>query len=133
MAKRKLVTLIDDLDGTEPACSVEFGIDGLLFVADLSETHQRELFEGLSKFIAAATPQGRYRIRGEGRTDRQGAYRQAKGRLATRSEAEGRSREVRAWAAQVGIFVHPQGRVPQQVIEQFEQAAQLDSRSATAA
>jgi hypothetical protein len=121
MAKLKQVTLIDDLDGTEPASSVEFGIDGLLFVADLSETHQRELFEGLSKFIAAATPQGRYRIRGEGRTNRQGAYRRTKGRLATPTEAEGRSREVRAWATQVGIYVHPRGRVPQQVIELFEQ------------
>lgn len=122
MAKLKQVTLADDLDGTEPASAVEFGVDGQLFVIDLSEAHQGELFSSLSKFIAAATPLGRYRIRGEGRTDRQGAYRRAKGRLATHAEAEGRSREVRAWAAQVGIFVHPQGRVPQQVIEKFEQA-----------
>lgn len=122
MAKLKQVTLVDDLDGTEPATAVEFGIEGQLFVIDLSEAHQRELFGALSKFIAAAAPQGRYRIRGEGRDDRQGAYRRAKGRLATRSEAEGRSREFRVWAAEVGIYVHPRGRVPQQVIELFEQA-----------
>lgn len=122
MAKFKQVTLVDDLDGTEPASAVEFGVDGLLFVVDLSEAHQRELFGALSKFIAAATPQGRYRIRGEGRADRQGAYRRAKGRLATGVEAEGRSGEVRAWAAQAGIYVHPRGRVPGQVIELFEQA-----------
>lgn len=119
--KQKLVTLVDDLDGTEPASAVEFGIEGQLYVVDLSEAHQQELFGALSKFIAAATPLGRYRIRGEGREDRPGSYRRTKGRLATGAERAGRSREVRDWAAQSGIFVHPRGRIPEQVIEMFEQ------------
>ncbi|MEV3935593.1 Lsr2 family protein [Glycomyces sp. NPDC049804] len=122
MAKLKQVTRIDDLDGSEPARAVEFGIAGQLFVVDLSESHQQELFGALSKFIAAATPLGRYRIRGVGRGEGQGSYRRAKGRLATSVETAGRSREVRDWAAQAGIYVHPRGRVPQQVIEMFEQA-----------
>lgn len=121
MAKQKLVTLVDDLDGTEAQVSVEFGVEGRLWEIDLNETHQRELFGALSKFITAASPLGPYQL-GDGRN----ALPQHGTRTVSggRTPVEGRSSEVRAWAAAAGIPVQPRGRVPKEVIAQFEREHQ---------
>ncbi|ROR75995.1 Lsr2 protein [Plantibacter flavus] len=57
MAKRTVVTLVDDIDGTEIAPgagdTVRFGIDGRNFEIDLREETAAELREQLRPFVEA--------------------------------------------------------------------------------
>jgi hypothetical protein len=46
--------LVDDLDGSHPATTVEFGIDGRQYAIDLSTEHAAQLRAVLGEFIAAA-------------------------------------------------------------------------------
>ena len=47
--KREVVRVVDDLDGTEPAFTVEFGVDRRNYEIDLSE-------ENLARFREVMTP-----------------------------------------------------------------------------
>jgi Lsr2 protein len=46
--------LVDDLDGSRPATTIEFGLDGASYAVDLSAEHAAELRAVLGEFIAAA-------------------------------------------------------------------------------
>jgi hypothetical protein len=50
MAKKTVVTLTDDIDGSEGAETVEFGIDGFLYSIDLSVDHAEELRDRLTAY-----------------------------------------------------------------------------------
>jgi hypothetical protein len=64
MAKQTVITLTDDIDGTEASESVEFGIDGYLYTVDLSADHAEELRDP----IATATPPSAPGLRPTGST-----------------------------------------------------------------
>jgi hypothetical protein len=48
MAQKVLVSLVDDLDGTEAEGTVEFGLDGVSYQIDLSTDNAEELRDALS-------------------------------------------------------------------------------------
>lgn len=54
MATQTRWLLVDDLDGSRPATTVEFGLDGESYAIDLSAEHAAELRSVLGEFIAAA-------------------------------------------------------------------------------
>ena len=100
MAKKTIVTLVDDMDGSEAAETIAFAIDGTSYEIDLSSDHAAALREAFAPYVAAA--------------------RRTTGRN-TRSAAPGRStpKEIRAWAVDHGVEVPARGRVPAGVIEQY--------------
>ena len=49
MAKRTIEVFHDDLDGSEGASTVKFGLDGKSYEIDLSEGHEKELRKALEK------------------------------------------------------------------------------------
>jgi nucleoid-associated protein Lsr2 len=100
VAKKTIVTLVDDMDGTEAAETIAFAVDGTSYEIDLSSEHAAALREAIAPYVAAA--------------------RRTTGRN-TRSAASGRStpKEIRAWAADHGVQVPARGRVPAGVIEQY--------------
>ena len=51
MAKKTVVTYIDDVDGTEASETIQFGIDGKLHEIDLSDANAEELRSLLSPWI----------------------------------------------------------------------------------
>jgi hypothetical protein len=55
MAKKKVVRLVDDLDGNAASESVEFSFDGVDYAIDLSAVNARRLRDSLAAYVAKAT------------------------------------------------------------------------------
>jgi hypothetical protein len=105
MAKRTIVQLVDDTDGSVAAETLTVGLEGVSYELDLSDQNAKKLREQLAPWLAAARKTG--------------------GRQATKSKATSNNvdlKAVRAWAASNGIEVSSRGRVPASVIEQYQAA-----------
>jgi hypothetical protein len=110
MAQKIQTFFIDDLDGSEAEGTVLFGLDGTQYEIDLSTDHAKELRTALARYIDA----GR-RVTGAARRARQNGR---------RSPANGISNaEVRAWAKARGLDVKERGRIPADLIAQYQAAA----------
>lgn len=96
MAKNVSVVITDDLDGSQGAETVAFGLDGVSYEIDLAQPNRARLAGALAPFIAAGWRVGRGgRRRGAGtavgsRVDR-AAVRAWRGRRAWRCRSEGGS------------------------------------------
>ncbi|MBN0043152.1 Lsr2 family protein [Streptomyces actuosus] len=104
MAQKVVVTLFDDIDGSEAAETVAFGLDGKSYEIDLNETNARDLRTALAPYVEA----GRKRSR-SGK-----AYRQ--------TEVAPDPAAVRAWAQANKMDVPARGRIPKRVYEAFAAA-----------
>lgn len=108
MAQRTIVHLEDDLDGSQAAETVRFGLDGQSYEIDLNEAHATELRDALQPFIEAS----------------RSSVRSVNGRRpATRrtSPATGASNDgIRAWARANGYKVSDRGRISAKLREAFE-------------
>lgn len=103
MAKRTVIELIDDLDGSEATETVYFGLDGTDYVIDLAGQNADELRGLLARFVDA----GR----------KTGAAKQAPSVRRLPPAAD--TKAVRAWAAENGIQVHARGRVRDDVVQSY--------------
>ncbi len=104
--QRLEVQLEDDLTGGPADETVQFGVEGRTYELDLNAKHAADFRRRLAPFIEHAR---RVRHRG-GR----GAIRTA--------ESRERSRQIRAWAEQQGFDLAAHGRLPADVIAQYENA-----------
>ena len=110
MAQKIQTYFIDDLDGSEAEGTVLFGLDGTQYEIDLSTGHAKELRTTLARYIDAGRKVA-------------GTARRA-GRGGRKSPVHGVSNtEVRAWALAHGLDVKERGRIPADVIAQFQAAA----------
>lgn len=111
MAKRTTVTLIDDLDGSEAAESVQFSYRGVDYSIDLNEKHASAFDKAVAKYVNSAT-------RESGRKNQT--------RPGTRRAADGDRRtdlsDIRAWAAANGYEVSDRGRVAAHIVEAYDAA-----------
>ncbi len=94
----------DDVDGSEGAGAVRFGLDGVAYEIDLGEGNRAKLEGDLAPFIAAAR-----------RPDRD--YRRSRGRVASVSADRG---AVRAWARESGLGIAERGRISAEILRQYE-------------
>ena len=122
MAQSVTVTLIDDLDQSQAAETVHFGVDGTGYEIDLSDRHASELRSMLSRYISAAR-----RIR------QAPARARPRARHRTRTQADReQSRRIRSWAMDRGLLASPRGRIPRHAVDEYEatlRAASVPSRS----
>lgn len=106
MARRVVISLIDDLDGESPAAeTVVFAFEGVTYEIDLTEANARELRAIFGKWTPFA--------RRVGRTGR------------TKRERPGRSvsaKVIREWALRNGHEVAARGRIPSGVLTAFRRA-----------
>lgn len=111
MARKTVVKIIDDLDGTELADgdgeSVRFALDGTEYELDLSSANALRLRDAITPYIEAGRRTG-------GRRRIGGHTRQVTTEVDTRA--------VRAWANANGVKVSSRGRIPQDVIDQYRDA-----------
>lgn len=107
MSRNVSVVITDDLDGTEGAETVSFGIDGASYEIDLSEANRSRLADGLAPFIAA------------GRRANRNAGRRGGGRSTSPSVDRA---AVRAWAREAGLNVSERGRISSDVMNKYEAA-----------
>lgn len=106
MSKSVSVIITDDLDGSENAQTVSFGLDGVSYEIDLAKKNRAKLEHSLAPFIAAArrVPRGSRRRGGR-----------AAGAPADRSA-------VRDWARSAGLQVSERGRISADIIQRYEAA-----------
>ncbi len=115
MAQRTIVQLTDDIDGSEASESVSFSLDGTSYVIDLSEGNAAALREVLAPYVAAAR-------RDSGRARRGNVTHISSGRRG-RSTGDVDPKTVRAWAAENGIAISARGRIPADIVAQYQQAS----------
>lgn len=115
MAKREVVTLVDDLSGEEliDGETVSFGLDRVEYEIDLSDENAKELRNALHDYVEAARRVG----------GRKSTGRTPKG---ARSSSARYNRETsaqqREWARGQGFEVSERGRIPNNVVQAWEQA-----------
>jgi hypothetical protein len=108
MAQRRLVQLVDDIDGTVLAQgdgeTVRFTIDGTSYEVDLSKRNAAQLRRSLEPYRAA----GR---KTSGSTGRSRA-----------SSRDYDPRAVRKWAESNNVDIPARGRIPATVVERYRAA-----------
>lgn len=105
MAQRVNIILIDDLDDSEAAETVRFGLDGSNYEIDLNEKNAKKLRDALAPYVAAGRKVTAKRGRG-----------------AAKSASTHSAREIRDWARSNGYDVPDRGRIPADIREAFEAA-----------
>ena len=115
MAQSVTVMLVDDLDQSDAAETVHFGVDGAAYEIDLSARHASELRSMLGRYISAArrVPQAPARARRQ---------RRLRARTVTGRE---QSRRIRSWAMDRGLLASPRGRIPRHVVDEYEAAMRV--------
>lgn len=106
MAQKTLVQLTDDIDGTEAAETVRFGLDGVGYEIDLNGANAAALRESVARFVQHAR-----RTRAAG-----------SGRAAATTTTGHNAKAVRAWCAANGIEIPARGRIPAAVLAQYHAA-----------
>ncbi len=111
MAKKVQVTLVDDIDNSVAAETVSFGLDGSSYEIDLSDANAKKLRDALAKYVANARKSGR-------------APRTAAATRVTRPARADREQvqATREWARKNGYKVSDRGRVPQVVVDAYNEA-----------
>jgi hypothetical protein len=110
MAKRTVVSLVDDLSGEPADTTVRFGLDARDYELDLTEANAATLREVFTRYIGAAR-----RVSG-GRRAVGAAGKPAKPFTGFDPAA------VRAWAAGNGYTVSARGRIRAEVVQAFRAA-----------
>ena len=104
MAQRVVVTLFDDIDGSEAAETIAFGLDGKSYEIDLNPSNAEELRKVLEPYVEA------------------GRKRAKSGKAYTHTALTPDPAAVRAWARSNKMDVPPRGRIPKKVYEAFADA-----------
>lgn len=108
------VQLEDDLTGGPAEETIQFSLDGRTYEIDLNARHAAEFRHRLGPFTEHARP-----VRQRSRVTRRSA--------ASRE----RSRQIRLWAEQRGFALSPHGRLPGNVIQQYDREHGADRAGET--
>jgi hypothetical protein len=112
VARKVQVHLLDDIDGATADEALKFGLDGVNYEIDVCAKHAEKLRKDLAKFIL-----------GGRRLGRGGIAPARRGRAAaTRSDRE-QNQAIRTWAKRKDIQLSDRGRIPVNIIEQYQAEA----------
>jgi hypothetical protein len=106
MAQKVNVLLVDDIDGSDAEETIPFGFDGTHYEIDLNSEHAQELRGQLARYVKAAR-----KVTGP-------AGRPARVRRTTANDAK--SKEIRNWARERDLDVNDRGRIPADIVAQYE-------------
>ena len=104
MAQKVTIEMTDDLDGSPAEVTVAFAVDGTAYEIDLSKRNAAAMRRAFDRYIEHARKAGRNR-----RPSRRGRDRHSSG-------------AVREWARTRGLKVSERGRIPADVVAQYEKA-----------
>ncbi len=114
MARKVQVHLLDDIDGSQADETLKFGLDGTNYEIDLSAKHADKLRTSLEEYIRSARRVGRGLVMSTARTAR-------RGRPAKADRVQNQA--IREWAKRKGIGLSDRGRIPRNIVEQYEAEA----------
>jgi hypothetical protein len=113
VAQKVQVLLVDDLEGGEADETVTFALDGVAYEIDLTTENAGKLRELLAP----------YTEKGRKQSSRGGARRGAaapKGQRQVGSNPD--TAKVRAWARENGKAINDRGRIPSEILKEYEAA-----------
>jgi hypothetical protein len=108
VAARTVVHLIDDVDGGEADETVDFSLDGVDYTIDLSHGNAEGLRKALAEFVSAGRRAGKMAKAGKTQVKPGGDRQQ--------------NQAIREWARRNGHPVSERGRIPADLIAQFQAA-----------
>jgi hypothetical protein len=114
MAKTTVEVLVDDLDGSEGAATVQLGWDGEWRELELSKKNRASLIKALDKYWSVARP-----VAHSGQAN-------PRSRKSTGSRSKRVARDpkaIRAWAAENGVAIPARGRIPRDVERRYNDAS----------
>jgi Lsr2 len=114
MAQRVNVILVDDIDGSEAAETVTFGLDGVQYEIDLSSENADRFRDVIAPYVGHARRSG-------GRRRSSGGSR-SNGASSSSSRSGASAADIRAWARENGWDVPDRGRVSAEVREAYDAA-----------
>ena len=113
MARIEVTQFFDDIDNTQLTDGevkvVEFSINGVNYVMDLSLENARKFEEALAPYIKVATRVTKSRTASKTRSS------------AGKSSPE-RNRAIRQWARDKGLKVSMRGQIASSIVEAYDQA-----------
>ncbi len=112
MATQTVVTITDDLDGSQAEETIRFALDGAEFEIDLSKGHAKELRGALEPYVKAARRVGGRRT----------------GRRRGTASAKDEVKAIREWAREQGMEVSDRGRIPAEIQQAYKQGTRTRSR-----
>lgn len=117
MAQKVLVQFVDDLDGqsTDDIETVTFALDGVTYEIDLAPENAEKLREGVAEFVGSARRIG-------GRLKRGAGQKTASPAKTTPPANREQTKAIREWARQQGHNLSDRGRIPQHIVQEFEDA-----------
>ena len=118
MAQQVNVKFVDDLDGSDAAATVSFGLDGRVYEIDLSDDNAARLRDSLASFIAAARTGGGPATTGSRRAQKMTASSGPRPQALDREQTAA----IRAWARQNGHQISDRGRISKTVVDAFQAA-----------
>jgi hypothetical protein len=107
MAQKVQVLLVDDLDASTADETVTFGLDGVSYEIDLSSGNAGKLRKELAQYVEHARKASNAPSRR--RRTRSGAGRE-------------QSARIREWAKQHGKKISERGRIPAEILAEYEAA-----------
>jgi hypothetical protein len=114
MARKVQVHLLDDIDGSAADETILFALDGVNYEIDLSASHAEELRSAVAAFIGAARKPSRAHVVTASR---------ARTAAATTRTDRDQNQAIRAWAKTKKIALSDRGRIPRNIVEQYEAQA----------
>lgn len=105
-----MITLVDDLDGTDAEEQLEFSVDGRSYEIDLSTANAGRLRDALAPFISAARRTGARRATA------------ASGSASRAGSDRAHNQAIREWAIAQGMKVSERGRIPTNVLSAYRDA-----------
>lgn len=102
MSTKRIVTLIDDVDGTDAVDTIRFALDGVEYEIDLSEKNAAEMRDAMALWVGSAR-----RVKG------------GKRRSTPREKPDYDPAEVRKWARSQGIQVAARGRLDRGIVAAY--------------
>ena len=114
MARKVAVELLDDIDGSEAAETMKFGLDGAYYEIDVNAAHADQLRRALAKFILSARRVGRGGVTS-------GRPRRPLGGAVHADRAQNQA--IREWARRRKIQLNARGRIPATVVAQYQAEA----------
>lgn len=114
MAQRVQIDLIDDLNGEVAQETVRFGVDGTEYEIDLTTENAEKLRSALSQYVDVARKASTGR---KGQSSRNGQRGTSTSR-AKRDEVQ----KIRQWAQDNGHNPSSRGRVPQSIVDAYNEA-----------
>jgi hypothetical protein len=112
MAQKTIVELVDDLDGGKADERLTFALDGVEYAIDLSTNNAAKLRDSLAQFVGHGRRVGGRKQRGAGTTP-------------TPVRASGdkaQNQAIREWARSNGKQISDRGRIPADLIAEFQAA-----------